>query len=417
MRVLAIANQKGGCGKTTVAINLAAVLAREGRRVLLMDLDPQGHCGVGMAIPEDEIEVSVYDCLRASAGTTPVELSRVAWRISENLDLAPARQDLARFELDHMDGVDVESVLARVLAPVAERYDYVVLDCPPHIGFLTRNALFAATDVIIPVDTGYFSLYGLAQQLRTLETLPGRSGKRTVRILPNQYDVRTKMAREILAELRDRFGELVFGAIINFNTKLKEGPSFGQPITEFAPTSSGARDFAKLAQEVLEMEAAVAPADAVTAEEQQATTVPTAEILRRAEEMATEAERLLASTTPLMQGAGVASSTEPEPSSPAEIERKLQRIYGVRQTPEGMAFCCHEPEAGCVQIAGDFNNWNPGATVLQRTEEGDFETVLRLPPGRYRYRLVIDGRWSHDRANLMAEVNEFGEYNSVVTID
>ena len=414
MRILTIANQKGGCGKTTVAINLSAVLAREGQRVLLVDLDPQGHCGVGMAVPEEQADLSIHDCLRSVDSAEPLSVDSIAWQITPNLDLAPSRQDLAQFELERNGDREVEDALARVLAPAADRYDYAVVDCPPHVGLLTRNGLTAATDVIIPVDTGYFSLHGLSQQLRTLDELPAGERRRRVCVLANQYDVRTKLAREILAELRDRFGTVICQTIINFNTKLKEGASFGQPITEFAPSSMGARDFRKLAREIIEMET-TRPA-VMSRPEVPGPTVPTETMLKRAEAMATEAERLLATTTTLVGKSATEKATE-TPSTPAQIEAKIEKIYGVRQTPEGIELRCHKPGATTVEVGGDFNDWTPSRSPLKRVDNGDFETTLQLPSGRYRYRLVVDGRWSHDTANPVAEANEFGEYNSVFNID
>ncbi len=417
MRVLAIANQKGGCGKTTVAINLAAMLAREGRRVLLVDLDPQAHCGVGMAVPEEQIDLSICDCLKNVDTPDPIGINSLAWQITPNLDLVPSRQDLAQFELDQNGDRGVEATLARVLAPVADKYDYAILDCPPHVGLLTRNALTAATDVIIPVDTGYFSLHGLGQQLRTLNELSNGDQRRNVRVLANQYDVRTKLAREILAELRERFGSVVFQTVVNFNTKLKEGASFGQPITEFAPSSMGARDFQKLAREVTEMESTTPSAVSVAraTAEVDGPTVPTEAILQRAEEMAAEAERLLATTTTLV-GSSTSAKAAQTPKTPEQVDRKIEKIYGVHPTREGVEFRCHKPQATTVAIAGDFNGWTPDQTPMQRAGNGDFQATLRLPAGRYRYRLVIDGCWSHDTANPVAETNEYGEYNSVFNV-
>ncbi|MCD4668998.1 MAG: AAA family ATPase, partial [Actinomycetia bacterium] len=427
MRIFAIANQKGGCGKTTVAINLAAVLARDGRRVLLVDLDPQGHCGVGMAVPEGQIDLSMHDCLRSEGSSEPVDVSSIAWQIAPNLDLAPSRQDLAQFELEHNGDLDVDGALSRVLGRVKNKYDYVIVDCPPHIGHLTRNALLAATDVIIPVDTGYFSLHGLAQQLRTLNELSVGGLARDVRVLPNQYDVRTKLAREILAELRDRFGSLVFKSIINFNTKLKEGASFGQPITEFAPGSMGARDFQKLAREVIEMESAPPvreserevvrrPAPERPAVAAPVPSEPTAAILRRAEDMAAEAERLLATTTTLVGNDNNRAAASAR-STPEQVERKIERIYGARITSEGAEFRCHRPGATRVELAGSFNNWMPSRTPMERADNDDYVATVRLSAGRHLYRLVVDGQWSHDAANPVAETNEYGEYNSVLNVD
>ncbi len=484
MRIITVANQKGGCGKTTVAINLAASLAAVGKRVLLVDLDPQGHCALGMAVPEDQIDLSVHDCLMNDGRAEALELSRIRWQITPNLDLLPSKMDLARFEPAVADCDDADARLARFLSPHAGHYDFCVVDCPPHWGALMRNGIRAADDVVIPVDTGYFSLHGLTRQLTSIQEYGRRHGCRLrARVLANQYDVRTKLAREILAELRRKFGNLVFDTVLNFNTKLKEGASFGQPITEFAPNSAGARDFSALATELIE-QAAPAAVDVMNQR-------PAAEILRQAETLAAEAERLLATThtlvsrpdgkartirpsdappapatsagTPVLcfvddvdapepgstgpapggdgrgpNGAAIATLAPPAPSvapvgraAPSaaastprpvpevdhdEIERKISRIYGVEQMGEETIFRSHVPGARQVQIAGDFNDWMPHNTPMLALGAGDYECRLRLPRGKYRYRLVIDGRWSHDIHNPRVETNEYGELNSVVDV-
>ncbi len=525
MRTITIANQKGGCGKTTVAINLAASLAKENRRVLLVDLDPQGHCALGMAVPDDQIDVSILDCLMKQVEGEPIELSRITWQITPNLDLAPSRSNLGMFEPKLGEREDADMVLRTLLEGNEHRYDYCVVDCPPHLGILMRNGLCAASEVVIPVDTGYFSLHGLTQQLSTIDELCERRGlKPAVRVLPNQYDVRTKLAREILSELRGRFKGILYDTLVNFNTKLKEGASFGQPITEFAPNSMGAKDFQKLAMEIMANEP---------------TRVPNADILQHVERLAADAERLLATTatlvekpeqevekpapavqtgpapvaTPPFREVAVAHQipvqtpghvapstpahvlpvtnspalptpavpaapkpmmppspnqprmpgdpaimphpsprptpanpvpmnpapknpaprapipTRPQPSSPVpgrlevpssgfheQIDRKLESIYGVRQDGEILIFKSHLPDASEVQLAGDFNDWMPHTTPMQRAVNGDFEARIRLPKGRYRYRLVIDGRWSHDLNNPTAERNEYGELNSIAEV-
>lgn len=494
MRVITIANQKGGCGKTTVAINLAASIAREARRTLLLDLDPQGHCALGTAVPEEQIDLSISDCMNGYVGGEPVELSQVVWQIAPNLDLAPAKADLARLEAALAAQQDVDDLVHRILAANRDRFEYCVIDCPPHLGLLMRNGLRAANEVIIPVDTGYFSLHGLTRQLATMEELGARFGNRPgVRVLPNQYDVRTKLAREVLAELRNKFQGVIFDTIVNFNTKLKEGASFGQPITEFAPTSMGAKDFQKLAREVIGSEPPK---------------IATPELIAHMEKLSAEAERLLATTSTLvgnrtheligaeipagrgpalLNGTPAAASRSPdapaqspihpgegngsriltradaevvEPSrstpaprpippgpravplgqaapSPARtptpavprstsvqdasdlhagIERKLTAIYGVRQEGEIVVFRSRSDGAGEVQLAGDFNDWMPHTTPMRRIADGEFEARLKLPRGRYRYRLVVDGRWLHDRFNPTVETNEYGELNSVVEV-
>ncbi len=252
MRTVAIVNQKGGCGKTTVSINLASALAELGKRVLLVDMDPQSHCAVGLAVPEEQIEQSIYDVLISKSRSEPMRLTEILWQIGENLELAPASIDLSAFE-QQMAGIpDRECCLRDVLEDVKEEYDFAVVDCPPAVSLLTFNALRASTDVLVPVETGYFALHGLSKQLETLSILCKRCQQHVnVRVLASMYDIRTKMAREILAELRSHFADQMFKTVVNFNTRIKEASSFGQPINEYDPASKGQQDFRMLAQEVI----------------------------------------------------------------------------------------------------------------------------------------------------------------------
>jgi chromosome partitioning protein len=252
MRTVAIVNQKGGCGKTTVSINLASALAELGKRVLLVDMDPQSHCAVGLAVPEEQIEQSIYDVLISKSRSEPMRLTEILWQIGENLELAPASIDLSAFE-QQMAGIsDRECCLRDVLEDVKEEYDFAVVDCPPAVSLLTFNALRASTDVLVPVETGYFALHGLSKQLETLSILCKRCQQHvSVRVLASMYDIRTKMAREILAELRSHFADQMFKTVVNFNTRIKEASSFGQPINEYDPASKGQQDFRMLAQEVI----------------------------------------------------------------------------------------------------------------------------------------------------------------------
>ena len=240
MRTVAIINQKGGVGKTTVAINLSSALASRGLRTLLVDMDPQSHCAVGLAVPEEQIEQSIYDILISHARHEPQRLAEILWQISDQFELAPASIDLAAFDQQMSGVMDREGCLREVLATVANDYDYVVVDCPPSVGLLTFNAIRAATDVIVPVEMGYFSLHGLSKQLETLDALCRQcSQKINVMVLASMYDIRTKMGREILGEVRKHFGGKMFKTVINFNTKLKEAASLGQPIGEYDSASKG----------------------------------------------------------------------------------------------------------------------------------------------------------------------------------
>lgn len=460
MRIIAVANQKGGCGKTTIIINLGACLAREGYRTLAVDLDPQGHCALGLAVPEEQIETSVADALLIADDQPPMDLSRITWQISSNFDLVPSKTDLSTLE-QRLAGVpNRELRLRRLLEPAADKYDFVLIDSPPTVGFLTQSALHAADEIIVPVDTGYFSLHGLSKQLDTIRSIRAESGRKlTVRILANLYDVRTKLGREILAELRKRHGDAMYTSYINFNTKLKESTSLGQPITEYDPTSAGCKDFQRLAKEVGSMGAGPAfsltqPGIATAAVEridaarvgssQERVAVgagndeadrsrlakspvaaavvsgksgkPDDALLKRAEALAADANRLLATSQTLLGPSRSNGGSRAAAPTPAETQRKIEFIYGPHAVEDGVVFTIRADRALSVRLAGDFNDWNPGRTPLVPMADGTFQVKLPLAPGRYRYRYVIDGRWVSDPGNAHMERNPYGEMDSVVMV-
>ena len=252
MRTIAIINQKGGCGKTTTSINLAACLARLGQKTLLVDMDPQGHCGIGLAVPEEQIERTIYDTLIEDIDGRPAKISEVVWQIASEFDLAPSNIKLSAFEQVFAGRAGREDRLAKSLATAGSTYQWAIIDCPPSVGLITFNALKACDEVVVPVETGYFSLHGLAKMMETLEVMKDRCGRDIlIRVLPTLYDTRTKLAREVLSELRAKFRDYLMESTVNFNTKLKEAASFGQPITEYDPGSRGYKDFVNLARELM----------------------------------------------------------------------------------------------------------------------------------------------------------------------
>lgn len=446
MRVIAIANQKGGCGKTTIVINLAACLAREGQRTLAVDLDPQGHCALGLLVPEEQVEVSIADVLLSEGSADPIDLGRVTWQISSHFDLIPSKTDLSKLEQKLAGVQGREQKLARILDAARDKYDFVLIDTPPTIGFLTQSALTAADEIMVPVDTGYFSLHGLSKQLDTIKEMKEIAGRSpTVRIVANLYDVRTKLAREILAELRKRHGGSMFAGFINFNTKLKESTSLGQPITEYDPASSGCRDFVKLARELISIEGSSSSSDAQPAEVVESAPAPASStataaltsrsapsaalladqkpegqkaLLDRAEALAANASKLLATTETLLgPGRRTGSPAATETVSPhAAADRKIELIYGPRAVEHGVAFVVAAAGAHSVRIAGDFNDWNPDRTPMTHLRDGAFYARLPLGPGRYQYRYVVDGHWMRDPANPRMVTNPYGDVNSVVEL-
>lgn len=401
MRCLAVINQKGGCGKTTVATNLSACLANQGRRTLLVDMDPQSHCAVGLAVPEEQIERNVYDVLISAYSDNKVDLKTIVWQIGQNFDLAPAGIELAALE-PQLAGQDRrEQFLNEILSRDAAAYDYVVIDCPPGVGLLTFNALRASDEVIIPVETGYFALHGLSRQLETLMVLKQQC-KHNIRfrVLPTMYDVRTKLAREVLSELKKHHSPYLFKTVINFNTKLKEATSFGQAISEYDPVSRGMRDFMALAREITETE----PGAKVGAKVEH--------VEAQLEQIGKTADELIAESKQLLGEKPVTA----QPSA-ATTQEKIDKFYGVRQQQGKVVFAGCYPQARTVQLAGDFNNWQPEQTPLEcLDEDGRWTASLPLEPGAYRYRYVVDGRWQQDPYNEKLEANPFGEYNSVLEV-
>jgi len=449
LRTIAIINQKGGSGKTTVAINLAAVLAAMGRRTLLVDMDPQSHCALGLAVPENQLDHSIADMLRAGLDGS-LAMSDITWQISRNLDLAPSSMSLAMVEAELGTAHDKDRRLAQVLSTVSDQYEFCIIDCPPSIGLLTFNALRASSEVIIPVETGYFAMQGSIKQEATIEMLARRANHRCrFKVLATMYDVRTKLAREILGELRRHFGDKLLPVVVNFNSKLKEAASFGQPITEYDPASRGMQDFDKLAGWLLanpvEEEVAATTAD------EEAAAKPAAPALSRAAELVERARALSARTAALASrlasdpdvaaermvppvpatpapapaaanGNGSASAHEtlvvqPSPAPTEDLSTKLARVYGVRATSQGLLFIHPDNNARQVSIAADFNNWQPSQTPMRRDSElGVWQACVPVPPGRYRYRLVVDGQWVQDPYNTSVEANPFGELNNIVEI-
>ncbi|MFA5239419.1 MAG: AAA family ATPase [Phycisphaerae bacterium] len=415
MKIIAVVNQKGGCGKTTVSINLASALAEIGHKTLLVDMDPQSHCAVGLAVPEEQIEQSIYDVLISTSRSEPMRLEEILWQISDKLELAPASIDLSAFEQQMAGIAERECCLKNILHAIKGEYEYVIVDCPPAVGLLTFNAIRAATDVIVPVETGYFALHGLSKQLETLGILCKRCGQKIdVRVLASMYDVRTKMAREILAELRSHFADKMFKTVVNFNTKIKEASSFGQPICEYDPASKGQRDFRVLAEEVINSSVSIKPSlDRQTGQHRPEVVTSLA---TRLEAISSTADELLKSVKPAAK-APQKTPQQAEKPQPADTNAKLSDYYGVSQVNDAIAFVTLYPRASSVQIAGDFNNWQPVKTPLQKVgDSGIWQTKLKLPAGKYRYRLVVDGQWQQDPYNETTELNPFGGFNSVVEV-
>jgi len=339
MRVIAIVNQKGGCGKTTTAVNLAGCLAGEGSRVLVVDMDPQAHATLALGIdPEHLVEILVEAAPRLSVAPSGIVLSALEQKLA---------------------GEPIESRtnrLSAALEGLGDAFDYVLIDCPPNVGLLTFNALRAASEVIVPLETSFFAIHGVQKLLETIALLTERIGRDLgVRILPTLYDGRTRYARQTLAEIRERFGDLCFDTVIRQNVKLREAAQAGRPIASLARSANGAIDYAALAVEV--------------------------------------------------------EATAPTPLRTDHASADASREIVVR---------FRDLRASDVRIAGDFNGWVPDKGVRSLIEsEGAtrvWTKILRLPPGRYQYRYVVDGEWREDPENPETANGAVGGRNSVLVV-
>lgn len=248
VRILAIANQKGGVGKTTTAINLGASLAIIGHRVLLVDTDPQGNTSSGVGIKKAEVKQCIYDVL---VGDVPLEDVIITSDV-KNLDVVPATIQLAGAEIELVSTISRERRLENALETVSERYDFIIIDCPPSLGIITLNALTAANGLLIPVQCEFYALEGLTQLLNTVKLVQRHLNKNLEieGVLLTMYDARTNLGQQVIAEVKKHFGPQVYQTVIPRNVRLSEAPSYGQPAVVYDVKSKGAEAYIELAKEV-----------------------------------------------------------------------------------------------------------------------------------------------------------------------
>jgi chromosome partitioning protein len=250
-KVVAMCNQKGGVGKTTSTINLGAALAEYGRRVLLVDMDPQGALSAGLGVPHYELEKTIHNVLVEPR--VSIDDVLISTRI-KHMDLVPSNIDLSAAEIQLVNEVGREQTLGRALHPVLDRYDYVLIDCQPSLGLLTINGLACSDGVVIPTECEYFSLRGLALLTDTVDKVRDRLNPKLEisGILLTRYDPRTVNAREVMARVVERFGDLVFDTVITRTVRFPETSVAGEPITTWAPKSAGAVAYRALAREFID---------------------------------------------------------------------------------------------------------------------------------------------------------------------
>ena len=249
-KVISVANQKGGVGKTTTTVNLGTILAKRGKKVLLIDADPQGNATSGLGV-EKEAEYSTYDIL-----VNDTEMIEALQKSSiRNLLVCPANMNLAGAEVELVSMMSREQRLKEKLEEIKDKFDYIFIDCPPSLGLITLNAFTASDSVLIPVQCEYFALEGLGQLLNTIELVRKHLNKK-IQIegaLLTMYDVRTNLSNQVVREVKKYFNNKVYRTVIPRNVRLSEAPSYGMPITEYDPRSKGAKSYVKFAREFLKL--------------------------------------------------------------------------------------------------------------------------------------------------------------------
>ena len=357
MRIISIANQKGGCGKTTSAINLSACLAHKGRKVLLIDMDPQGHSAIGLNIDTNDLEKTVCDTLYDSRGAKAV-LNDVTIEVGENFDIAPSNISLSALEqyLSKVQGR--EAKLKGAIDGLHQNYDYIIIDCPPSLGLLTFNSLMASTEVIVPIEMSLFSLHGISKLLKIIDLVREKTGHEVrIKIVATMYDRRTRISKEVLEDIKKHFQDSMFATVINMNVKLKEAAGFGQSVVGYDQKAVGFRDYMALAKEVI------------------------------------AEEKVLG-------------------KRPAKRKKVIPFAAMVEKE-----FIFDAPNASCVKIAGTFNNWNTSEeSLMKRKRDGTWSKRVYLAPGTYQYRFLIDDEWVADQNNSNQIGNPFGGKNSVIKI-
>lgn len=360
-RVIAIANQKGGCGKTTTTINLGACLARLHRKVLLVDLDPQAHTTVGLGILPEKLHQTLYHLLCSEADARPT-WPEVVHQINPYLFLLPGDLKLHRMEEVFSNHSEKDKQLKYLLLFGAQRFDsfdFILIDCPPNLGLLTLNALEVAQEVIIPIEPSFFSLHGLAKMSETLQSVGEKRGQaHQTNALITLFDSSDRFSQEVYEEVKKHFQDRLLRTMIHENGALREAAGTGLSIVDFDSNSLSYRDYMSLATEILE-----------------------------------------------------SVTKSKSPSDRMDEVEHLKELVRPKKVSGGILFQFLCPGAKNVLVAGDFNQW-VGEPLIRRDGNGLWQKVLSLAGRGYRYKYLVDGEWKLDPFAVEQKQNSYGSWDS-----
>ena len=358
MRTIAVMNQKGGCGKTTIATNLTGALAQLDRRVLLIDLDPQAHASIGMGINNEEQQTTTWELLLDPL----VTITDAIYPINNQLHVIPSSTVLSGIEQELSDKAGREERLRQKLSQLhPDAFDFVIIDCPPSVGLLTFNALIAANELVVPVDASFFAMHGLTKLRETIKVIEDELEHHLhMNVLCNNLDTRTHFSNEMLQEIEQLHGAVLTDTFISNSVRLKEAAAKGVTIFELEKSSKSARQFLSLARELIEKEPKITTRD---------------------------------------------------------IESWIEKLHGPRRVPDGVLFALDATDAKQVRVTGEFTNWSREGLLMRRDPADRFwKVTVDIPPGEYEYRFIVDGVWIRDPNNRDYTRNEFGQENSLLIV-
>ncbi len=373
MKVIAIANQKGGCGKTTTAINLASALSLNGKKVLLIDLDPQAHASLGLDI---ESQDSLYNVI---SKLTPrkLKIENIIKRVENNFDIVPSNILVGTLEQELSDEIGRELKLTEILDGLKNRYDYILIDCAPSLGILTVNAIRASQEMLIPVETSRFSMQGVEHLLDIVNLVRDRlKHEIECHVLVTMFDSRLRHSFAMMSAFKERFSGMILDTIIHVNVKLKESAVMGRPVVFYDKYSRGSKDYHNLSKELILLYEG-----------------KTVEIIK---------EKISKQKTQTPQ-------QEFSPKMQETIKREVREFLPI-------TFSVLAVGAKSVYVTGSFNDWSLDENCRLKEINGEWKTEIQLKPGLYKYQFIIDGVWKEDPSNPRKERNSFGDINSLVEV-